>query len=172
MTRCVMVDLPQVGLDRGDGILRTISAAASAARNAHVGTAYAVDVDVLTHLMFQDGRAREAAEWYVSLVPGSRVDRVADNEGGGATVYFTLADRGFVAFDSPVRHAFGFTPSMSIFVHCDDEAQVRRLFDEIAADGAVLMPVDDYGFSSCFGWATDRYGVSWQIGTADGEPAP
>jgi predicted 3-demethylubiquinone-9 3-methyltransferase (glyoxalase superfamily) len=29
-----------------------------------------------------------------------------------------------------------------------------------------LMPVDDYRFSSCFGWATDRCGVSWQIGTA------
>ena len=128
-------------------------------------------MDVLTHLMFQDGRAREAAEWYVSLVPGSSVERVVDNGAGGLTVYFKLADRSFIAFDSPVRHGFDFTPSMSIFVRCDDEAQVGRLFDEIASDGEVKMPVDDYGFSSCFGWATDRYGVSWQIGTADREPA-
>ena len=47
-------------------------------------------VDVLTHLMFQDGRAREAAEWYVSLVPGSGIERVVDNGDGRATVYFTL----------------------------------------------------------------------------------
>ena len=126
-------------------------------------------MNVLTHLMFQDGRAREAAEWYVSLVPGSSTDRVIDNGGGAATVYFTLAGRGFIAFDSPMRHDFDFTPSMSIFVRCDGEEQVRLLFDEIASEGAVLMPVDDYGFSSCFGWATDQYGVSWQIGRADRE---
>lgn len=117
--------------------------------------------------MFQDGRAREAAEWYVSLVPGSSIERVLDNGSGGATVYFTLGDGRFIAFDSPVRHGFDFTPSMSIFVRCEDEQQVRALFDEIAAGGEVKMPVDDYGFSSCFGWATDRYGVSWQMGTAE-----
>jgi predicted 3-demethylubiquinone-9 3-methyltransferase (glyoxalase superfamily) len=117
--------------------------------------------------MFQDGRAREAAEWYVSLVPGSGIERVVDDGDGRATVYFTLAGRDFIAFDSPVQHRFGFTPSMSVFVRCYDEEQVRLLFDQIAPDGAVLMPVADYGFSSCFGWATDRYGVSWQIGKAD-----
>jgi predicted 3-demethylubiquinone-9 3-methyltransferase (glyoxalase superfamily) len=121
--------------------------------------------------MFQDGRAREAVDRYVSLVPGSGVERVVENDGGGATVYFTLAGRGFIAFDSPVRHQFDFTPSTSIFVRCDDEEQVRRLFDEIASDGSVMMPVADYGFSSCFGWAADRYGVSWQIGIADRELA-
>lgn len=116
-------------------------------------------MDVLTHLMFQDGHARAAAEWYVSLVPGSAIERV-----DGPTVYFTLAGRGFIAFDSPVQHGFDFTPSTSIFVRCDDEAQVRALFDAVSVDGGVLMPIGDYGFSSCFGWATDRYGVSWQIG--------
>lgn len=128
-------------------------------------------MNVLTHLMFQDGRAREAAEWYVSLVPGSSIERVIDNDAGGATVYFTLAGRDFIAFDSPIRHGFDFTPSMSIFVRCDDEEQVRLLFEQIASQGDVKMPVDDYGFSSCFGWATDRYGVSWQIGAADRELA-
>jgi predicted 3-demethylubiquinone-9 3-methyltransferase (glyoxalase superfamily) len=128
-------------------------------------------VDVLTHLMFQDGRAREAAEWYVSLVPGSSIERVSENGAGGATVYFSLAGRGFVAFDSPVQHEFGFTPSMSVFVRCDDEEQVRALFDPIASEGQVMMPLGDYGFSSCFGWASDRFGVSWQIGTADRELA-
>jgi predicted 3-demethylubiquinone-9 3-methyltransferase (glyoxalase superfamily) len=34
-----------------------------------------------------------------------------------------------------------------------------------------MMPVGDYGFSSCFGWAADKYGVSWQVGKADGELA-
>lgn len=124
-------------------------------------------MDVLTHLMFQDGRAREAVEWYVSLVAGSSIERVVDNGAGGATVYFTLADQGFIALDSPVRHEFDFTPSTSIFVRCSDQVEVRVLFDQIAAGGDVKMPLDDYGFSSCFGWATDHYGVSWQIGVGD-----
>jgi predicted 3-demethylubiquinone-9 3-methyltransferase (glyoxalase superfamily) len=114
--------------------------------------------------MFQDGRAREAAEWYVSLVPGSRVERVVDDGAGRATVFFTLAGREFIAFDSPVRHAFDFTPSTSVFVRCEREDEVRALFEQIASDGHVLMPLADYEFSPCFGWAADRYGVSWQIG--------
>jgi predicted 3-demethylubiquinone-9 3-methyltransferase (glyoxalase superfamily) len=122
--------------------------------------------------MFQDGRAREAAEWYVSLVPGSEIERVVDNGAEGATVYFALGGRSFIAFDSPARHGFDFTPSMSVFVRCEDEAEVRDLFAQLAADGGVLMPVADYGFSSCFGWATDRYGVSWQVGKADRDLAP
>jgi predicted 3-demethylubiquinone-9 3-methyltransferase (glyoxalase superfamily) len=117
--------------------------------------------------MFQDGRAREAAEWYVSLVPGSTIERVDGNGAGGATVYFALAGRDFIAFDSPVPHGFDFTPSMSVFVRCASEEEVRRLFSELAAEGDVKMPLGDYGFSSCFGWTTDRYGVSWQIGRFD-----
>ena len=123
--------------------------------------------DVLTHLMFQDGRAREAAEWYVSLVPGSSVDLVVDDQAGAPQVHFTLAGRPFIAIDSPVRHGFDFTPSMSIFVRCDGADAVRSLFEQLATGGEVKMPVGDYGFSSCFGWTTDRHGVSWQIGVAD-----
>lgn len=119
---------------------------------------------LLTHLMFQDGRAREAAEWYVSLLPESSVQQVTGDDSTGVTVHFTLAGQGFIAFDSPVRHDFDFTPSMSVFVRCDDQEEVQRLFAQISADGDVKMPVDDYGFNPCFGWATDRYGVSWQIG--------
>lgn len=129
-------------------------------------------MDVLTHLMFQDGRAVEAVSWYVSLLPDSRVDKVVDNGAQGTSVYFTLVGRPFIAFDSPMSHGFDFTPSMSVFVRCDDDAEVRALFDQLADGGDVKMPAGDYGFSSCFGWATDRYGVSWQLGTADRDLAP
>ena len=54
-------------------------------------------------------------------------------------------------------------------MYCDAEQEVRSLFDALAAGGDVKMPVDDYGFSSCFGWTTDRFGVSWQVGLADRE---
>ena len=60
---------------------------------------------------------------------------------------------------------------MSIFVRCGGADEVRSLFDRLASGGEVKMPVDDYGFSPCFGWTTDRYGVSWQVGVADRELA-
>jgi predicted 3-demethylubiquinone-9 3-methyltransferase (glyoxalase superfamily) len=53
----------------------------------------------------------------------SSMERVIDNGADGATVYFSLADRGFIAFDSPIQHGFDFTPSTSILVRCDDEDQ-------------------------------------------------
>ena len=120
--------------------------------------------DVSTHLMFQDGSAREAVERYVGLVPDSRITEVTGPDGPGQTIRFTLSGRPFIAFNSPVAHDFGFTPSMSVFVTCETADEVDELFGELSAEGAVLMPPDDYGFSPRFGWCTDRYGVSWQIG--------
>ena len=66
--------------------------------------------DVSTHLMFQDGSAREAVERYVELIPGSTIIDVTGPDGPGQTIRFTLASRPFIAFDSPVAHGFGFTP--------------------------------------------------------------
>jgi predicted 3-demethylubiquinone-9 3-methyltransferase (glyoxalase superfamily) len=114
--------------------------------------------------MFQDGSAREAVERYVELIPGSAITDVTGADGPGQVIRFTLADRPFIAFNSPVAHGFDFTPSMSIFVTCDAPGEVDALFGALSTDGAVLMPLDDYGFSPRFGWCTDRHGVSWQIG--------
>ena len=75
--------------------------------------------DVSTHLMFQDGSAREAVERYVELIPSSTITDVTGQDGPGQTIRFTLANRPFIAFNSPIAHEFGFTPSMSIFVTCD-----------------------------------------------------
>lgn len=121
---------------------------------------------VITHLMFQDGRAREAAQWYVSLVPGSQVLHASSE--GPTMVSFTLAGHEYLAVDSPPVHAFKFTPSMSIFVSCDTVAEVDALFEQVSKDGGVMMPLADYGFSKRFGWCADRYGVSWQVGLPPG----
>ena len=120
--------------------------------------------DVSTHLMFQDGSARVAVERYVDLIPGSGITDVTGPDGPGQTIRFTLANRPFLAFESPIAHDFGFTPSMSIFVTCATPDEVDELFRELSSGGAVLMPLDDYGFSPRFGWCTDRHGVSWQVG--------
>lgn len=122
-------------------------------------------------LMF-DGDAQAAMDLYVSLFPDSRVihaDRYAEGESGGGTIKvatFALCGREFMCSDSPVKHAFSFTPSNSIFVECESADELDRTFAILAEGGEILMPVDNYGFSQRFGWLNDRFGVSWQLNLA------
>jgi len=127
---------------------------------------------ISTHLMFE-GVAEEAMNFYVSLFPGSEVQQVQKYgpgehgaEGSIKVASFTLAGREFLCIDSPVKHGFTFTPSMSIFVECESEAELDEAFAKLAEGGAVLMPLNNYGFSRRFGWLKDRFGVSWQLNLA------
>jgi predicted 3-demethylubiquinone-9 3-methyltransferase (glyoxalase superfamily) len=124
---------------------------------------------VTPFLMFE-GQAEAAMRFYVGLLPDAAVTRLGryGPEGPGAEgqVYqgaFTLAGREFRCFDSPVHHAFTFTPALSLFVDCRDEVEIERLYAALATDGQVLMEIADYGFSKRFGWINDRFGVSWQL---------
>jgi predicted 3-demethylubiquinone-9 3-methyltransferase (glyoxalase superfamily) len=74
-----------------------------------------------------------------------------------------IAGLEIMLYDSPPIHGFTFTPSTSTFIVCDDEAQLRRLADVLGEGGAVMMPIDNYGFSALFTWIADRFGVSWQL---------
>jgi predicted 3-demethylubiquinone-9 3-methyltransferase (glyoxalase superfamily) len=65
--------------------------------------------------------------------------------------------------DSPVKHAFTFTPASSLFVECENAEEVDRLFAALSDSGKVLMPLDAYPFARRFGWMNDRFGVSWQL---------
>lgn len=78
----------------------------------------------------------------------------------------SAAGQSVMASDSPVKHAFDFTPSWSFFVECKSGEEQERLFAELSNSGEVLMPLSDYGFSKRFGWAADRFGVSWQLNLA------
>lgn len=65
-----------------------------------------------------------------------------------------------------VKHAFGFTPSSSLFVECESEEELDRVYSAFADGGAPLMPPSSYGFSRRFAWVNDRFGVSWQLNVA------
>ena len=115
------------------------------------------------HLMFE-GRAEEAIDFYVSLFPdGERLETKHQENGKIFLATFRVAGQLIAAIDSPVPHGFTFTPAMSLFVMCDDEAQLDKLYAALEPDGKALMPLGDYGFSKKFGWVQDRFGVSWQL---------
>lgn len=131
-----------------------------------------MNATVKPFLMFE-GDAEAAMTFYVSLFPDGEVTHVAryGPEGPGAegsvmTAGFTIGGQTVLCSDSSVKHAFGFTPSVSMFVECPSEEEVERLAAALADGGAILMPLDDYGFSRRFAWVNDRFGVSWQLNLA------
>lgn len=124
----------------------------------------------ITPFLMFEGKAEEAMRFYVSLFHGSEVkhvDRYGPGEPGAdgsvKRALFTVAGQEVYCIDSPAKHAFTFTPSISLFVECESEAELDTAFGQLSASGAVLMPPANYGFSRKFAWVNDRYGVSWQL---------
>jgi predicted 3-demethylubiquinone-9 3-methyltransferase (glyoxalase superfamily) len=123
--------------------------------------------------MFQGGVAQAALDLYVATFPNSKIVRVehysAGEPGPEGTIKvatFTLCGREFMCSDSPVPHKFSFTPSSSTFVDFDSKEEMERAFHALSDGGTILMPLGNYGFSSQFGWLSDRFGVSWQLNVA------
>ena len=121
-------------------------------------------------LMFQGGKGEAALDFYVATVPGSRIVSIQrfgpEGPGPEGTILRAeaeIAGQRVMAHDSFVQHGFDFTPSWSFFLDCDDLAAFERLFAALSAVGAVLMPPDNYGWSTRFGWVSDRFGISWQV---------
>jgi predicted 3-demethylubiquinone-9 3-methyltransferase (glyoxalase superfamily) len=113
----------------------------------------------VTPFLSFDGQAEEAAQFYVSLLPDSQIDRVTrspmDTPGGTAgtvlMVEFTLAGTPFIALNTP---GFSFTEAVSFLIACADQAETDRLWAALTADG---------GAEIACGWLKDRWGVFWQV---------
>ena len=76
---------------------------------------------------------------------------------------FELDGNLFMCSDSPAVHDWDFSPAVSSYLECDDEAEMARLFSKLAENGNVTMPLNNYGFSQKFCWVIDQFGVSWQL---------
>jgi predicted 3-demethylubiquinone-9 3-methyltransferase (glyoxalase superfamily) len=127
-----------------------------------------------TFLLFageQCGRAEEAIKFYTSLFRDSEVKKIEyfkAGESGGKEgtikhALFSLAGREYMAIDSPKGNSYSFTPSISIYVRCENEEEINRLFKSLLEGGSAMMPLSAYGFSKKFAWVADKYGVSWQL---------
>lgn len=124
----------------------------------------------ITPFLMFEGNAEEAMTFYLSVFDDAELVELTRHGGEGPGregsvqhATFSLAGQQFLCIDSPVQHAFGFTPSLSLFVRCRDEAELERLYAALGEGGTQLMPLGEYGFSRRFGWVNDRFGVSWQL---------
>lgn len=116
------------------------------------------------------GRAEEAMNYYTSLFERAEItsmDHYGPNENGKeGTVRkatFSLKGQEFMCIDSAVKHDFTFTPAISLYVTCDTEEEIDRLFEKLSREGSVFMPLAAYPFSKKFCWIADKFGVSWQL---------
>jgi predicted 3-demethylubiquinone-9 3-methyltransferase (glyoxalase superfamily) len=114
----------------------------------------------ITTWLWFDTEAEEAAEFYTSIFPDSRitdVSRYGDAgprpEGTVMTVGFELFGREFYALNGGSNAKIDEGPGISFMVECDSQEELDGYWDKLA----------DGGREVACGWVTDRYGVSWQI---------
>jgi predicted 3-demethylubiquinone-9 3-methyltransferase (glyoxalase superfamily) len=112
----------------------------------------------ISPFLWFDGKAEEAANFYVSIFPGSRilnVSRYGDGapmpKGTAMSVTFQLHGQEFMALNGGPH--FQFTPAISLFVKCETQKEVDTLSDKLSVGGEV---------QPC-GWVKDKYGLSWQV---------
>ena len=120
-------------------------------------------------LMFQ-GQAEEAIQLYTSVFKDTKIISMVKygpenpmNEGKIANAVITIHGQEFYCNDSVITHEFTFTPSISMFIECDTEAELDEAFGKLSESGLILMPLANHGFSKKFGWVQDVFGVSWQL---------
>jgi predicted 3-demethylubiquinone-9 3-methyltransferase (glyoxalase superfamily) len=117
-----------------------------------------------TPLLMFIGQAEEAMNFYISVFPNTTITDIARYpEGSVMKASFTINGQEFSCIDSPIKHDFTFTPSISFYIFCDTEEEIDRLFAALSANGKIFMPLTPYPFSKKFGWVEDRFGVSWQL---------
>ena len=109
--------------------------------------------------LWYDKEAEEAANYYVAAFKNSKVDHIerlgdiGPKESGSVTIVeFTLAGQQFVAMNA--GPTFKFNNAISMFVLCEDQAEVDRLWTHLLAGG---------GKEQACGWLNDKFGLSWQI---------
>ena len=114
----------------------------------------------ISSCLWFNGTAEEAARFYTSLFPDSRIDKVhraaADNpstpEGAVLTVDFTVAGQPFIGLNGGPE--FPFSEAVSFSIDCADQAEVDRYWEALIEGG---------GEHSVCGWLKDRFGLSWQV---------
>lgn len=129
---------------------------------------------IVPNLWF-DHKAAEAVEFYTSVFPDARIvdtkhyptegleDFQTDLAGDVLYIEFSVLGYRFIAINAGPDVTVN--PSISMMLNFDyaDREVLDALWNDLSEGGKVLMALDDYGFSSRYGWVQDKYGISWQL---------
>jgi predicted 3-demethylubiquinone-9 3-methyltransferase (glyoxalase superfamily) len=112
----------------------------------------------ITPFLWFDTEAEEAAKFYTSVIPNSKINRVTHYGEAGPretgtvmTVDFELNGQKFVALNGGPDYKF--TEAVSFVINCETQDEVDELWEKLSEGGEP---------GPC-GWLKDRYGLSWQI---------
>ena len=107
----------------------------------------------ISHMLWFDDQAEEAANFYTSVFDDSKISNIARGPDGKVfTVNFEILGEKYIGLNGgPI---FKFNESFSIFVNCSGQSEVDKYWNSLIADG---------GEESRCGWLKDKFGVSWQI---------
>ena len=121
----------------------------------------------LSHMLWFNGQAEEAAKFYVDLFKDSKIlNKTNGPDGSIFTVEFEILGSKYTALNG--GPTFSFTEAFSIFILCQDQAEVDKYWDGLTSNG---------GTAGRCGWLKDKFGLSWQIipkqlGECLGNPDP
>ncbi len=125
---------------------------------------------IIPHLWY-DHEAKEAAEFYTSIFPHSKITNLTvleDTPSGKCDlVSFDILGYSFMAISA--GPLFKFSPAISFMVNFDPSKnkdarkQLDTIWEKLMDGGKALMPLDKYPFSERYGWVADKYGLSWQL---------
>ncbi|PLS02441.1 VOC family protein [Neobacillus cucumis] len=125
---------------------------------------------IVPHLWY-DKEAKEAAEFYASIFPDSKITNVKTihntPSGDSDIVSFELWGQKFMAISAGPY--FKINPSISFIVNFDPSREkdasekINEVWNKLSEGGTALMPLDQYPFSKRYGWIQDKYGLSWQL---------
>ena len=111
-----------------------------------------------THLWFAD-KAEEAAEFYVSVFPNSRIlgkahytDAGPREAGTVMVVDWELDGQRFTGINGGPQ--FPFSEAVSLLVECEDQTEIDHYWEKLREGGGEEGPC---------GWLKDRFGLSWQV---------
>ncbi len=110
-------------------------------------------MSTLSHMLWFNNQAEEAVNLYTKIFDNSKILNTSKRPDGGVfTIEFEILGSKYTALNGGPM--FTFTEAFSIFVLCEDQAEVDKYWDALTSNG---------GTAQMCGWLKDKFGVSWQI---------
>ena len=103
-----------------------------------------------------DGNAKEAADFYCTVFSNSKV--TADTP---MVVQLEIEGKKLMGLNGGPM--FTINPSISLFVTCQTNEEIERIYNKLFEGGSAMMPLGNYPWSEKYAWVIDKFGMTWQL---------